>query len=144
MSNSYRDLIAWQKAVDLVTAVYRWTATFPADERFGLTSQMRRAAVSVAANIAEGQGRTSRREFHHFLSNARGSLLELETLIYVARNVQYFSQALQDEALAETDRVLRLVTALARSVSDGNASAAAAAAAAAGTTARNPKRETRN
>ena len=67
LSKSYRDLIAWQKAMDLVTAIYRITACFPREEIYGLTSQMRRAAVSVPSNIAEGQGRHGAAEFRHFL-----------------------------------------------------------------------------
>ena len=70
---SYRDLIAWQKAVELVTDLYRVSRKFPKEELFGLTSQLRRAAISVPSNIAEGQGRLGRKEFQHFLGNARGS-----------------------------------------------------------------------
>jgi four helix bundle protein len=75
----YRDLLAWQKAMDLVELVYRLTAQLPLTERFGLTSQLQRAAVSVPANIAEGNGRIHRKEYVHCLSIARGSLMELET-----------------------------------------------------------------
>ena|SRR5580700_2187512 len=71
MGESYRDLIAWRKAMDLVTDIYRVTQSFPRDELYGLTNQLRRAAVSVPSNIAEGQARFSRKEFHHFLSHAR-------------------------------------------------------------------------
>jgi hypothetical protein len=74
MARSYRDLVAWRKAMFLVSEIYRATGAFPKDELYGLTSQLRRAAVSVPSNIAEGQARYSKREFHHFLSNARGSL----------------------------------------------------------------------
>jgi four helix bundle protein len=80
----YQQLIAWQKAIDLVTAVYRSTAKFPKDELYGLTSQMRRAAVSIPSNIAEGQGRRSRGEFQHFLGIAKGSLFELETQVLIS------------------------------------------------------------
>jgi four helix bundle protein len=75
MSNSYRDLIAWQKAVAAVTKLYRATESFPKHELYGLTIQVRRAAVSVACNIAEGQGRNTLREFQYFLSNAKGSMV---------------------------------------------------------------------
>ena len=75
----YQQLIAWQKSVDLVVAVYKSTSTFLKQEVYGLTSQMRRAAVSIPSNIAEGQGRKSRGEFQHFLGIAKGSLFELET-----------------------------------------------------------------
>jgi four helix bundle protein len=89
MGESYRDLIAWRKAMDLVMDVYRATQAFPRDELYGLTNQLRRAAVSVPSNIAEGQARFSRKEFHHFLSLARGSLVEIETQITIAENLGY-------------------------------------------------------
>lgn len=76
---SHRDLIAWQKAMDLTVLIYEITKTFPSDEKFGLISHIRRASSSIAANIAEGQGRRSSKEFQLFLTNARGSLLELDT-----------------------------------------------------------------
>jgi len=93
MGHSYRDLIVWQKAIAMVTEIYRATQSFPRQETYGLTSQVRRSAVSVASNIAEGQGRLSRREFHHFLGMARGSLLEMETQVVIAENLGYLSQA---------------------------------------------------
>ena len=89
MGRSYKDLIAWQKAMELVTSAYRATARFPKDEWFGLTSQARRAAVSIPSNIAEGQGRLSEKEFKYFLGLARGSLMELETQLQVAENLGY-------------------------------------------------------
>jgi four helix bundle protein len=92
MGNSYRDLIAWRKAMDLITDIYRVTKAFPRDELYGLTNQLRRAAVSVPnSNIAEGQARFSRKEFHHFLSHARGSLVEIETQLMIAQNLEYLS-----------------------------------------------------
>jgi four helix bundle protein len=86
MADAYRDLIAWRKATQLAVEIYRVTQKFPKDELYGLTSQMRRAAVSVASNIAEGKGRYSRKEFAQFLYRARGSLLELETQLFIAQN----------------------------------------------------------
>ena len=91
MGKSYRDLVAWQKAMDLVTAVYRLTASFPREEIYGLVSQMRRAAVSIPSNIAEGQGRHGRAEFRHFLRQANGSLMELETQASIAERLGYAS-----------------------------------------------------
>ena len=109
MGESYRDLIAWRKAMELVTEVYRVTRVFPRDELYGLTNQLRRAAVSVPSNIAEGQARFSRKEFHHFLSRARGSLVEIETQLTIAQNLSYLNpqqtQPLLDKA-AELGRVL--------------------------------------
>ncbi len=84
MANTYRDLLVWQKAKALAVEVYRATEAFPKSELFGLTSQMRKAAVSVASNIAEGQGRGSKPDFSKFLCIARGSLLELETQLEIA------------------------------------------------------------
>jgi len=106
---TYRDLKAWQKAMELVTVVYASTQEFPKEETYGLTSQMRRAAVSIPSNIAEGQGRRLEREFQHFLRNGRGSLLELETQILIAQNLQYLEEADAEMLLAmcaEAGRIL--------------------------------------
>src|ERR1700686_2110288 len=89
MGRSYRDLVAWQKAMKFVTAIYEVTQRFPSEERYGLTNQLRRASVSVPSNIAEGQARFSKKEFHHFLSLARGSLVEIETQLLIAENLRY-------------------------------------------------------
>jgi four helix bundle protein len=86
---SYRDLVAWQKAMTLVRDVYRCTGSFPQSEVYGLTAQLRRAAISVPSNIAEGQGRASTGEFKQFLGHARGSLLEVETQLLIARELNY-------------------------------------------------------
>ena len=85
MADADRDLIAWRKATDLALEIYRATQKFPKDELYGLTAQMRRAAVSVPSNIAEGKGRYSRKEFAQCLERARGSLLELETEWFIAK-----------------------------------------------------------
>ena len=87
MAQSYKDLVVWQKAMDLSVAIYQMTKTFPKDEMFGLTSQMRRAAVSIASNIAEGEGRKSKKEFSHFLAIALGSKAELETQMLLCERV---------------------------------------------------------
>lgn len=95
--------------MDLVTAVYRATAGFPKDELFGLTSQLRRAAVSIPSNIAEGQGRLSEKEFRHFLGQARGSLMEVETQLQIAENLGYLEKEPERvllEACAEVGRIL--------------------------------------
>src|SRR5882762_5838834 len=88
---SHRDLIVWQKAMDLVVAVYRATETFPKAETYGLTSQIRRAVTSIPANIAEGQGRRLTKEFLYFLANARGSLWELDTHLEAATRLGFLS-----------------------------------------------------
>src|SRR5256885_8444483 len=82
----HEKLSVWQRAVNLVVTIYKATASFPRDERFGLTSQIRRAAVSIPANIAEGAARDSQKEFTYFLSNAQGSASELETELLIAQS----------------------------------------------------------
>ena len=96
---SYKDLVAWQKSMDLVTAVYRASQEFPKEEIFGLVSQTRRAAVSVPSNIAEGHARTSKKEFQYFLSNARGSLAELETQLTIAHQLAYRDETVINQLL---------------------------------------------
>jgi four helix bundle protein len=88
-TKSYRDLVTWQRALDLAHEVNQITRFFPKEERFGLTSQIRRAGVSVPANIAEGQGRLSKGEFRYFLGVARGSLSELDTLLILAERAGF-------------------------------------------------------
>jgi len=112
----YRELVVWQKGVALVTTVYRATANFPKQEVFGLTSQIRRAAVSVPANIAEGQGRSSRGEFKLLLGHARGSLYELETHVLVARNLDYLSGEACSELILRIHEVGRLLNGLLKSL----------------------------
>jgi four helix bundle protein len=92
MSGTYRDLKAWRKAMGLVQDVYRLTLEFPREETYGLTSQLRKAAVSIASNIAEGKGRSSDKELLHFLSNAKGSLFEVETQIMIADGLGYLTR----------------------------------------------------
>jgi len=113
---SYRDLVVWRKAMTLVTDVYRNTQTFPRAEVYGLTAQLRRAAVSVPSNIAEGQGRSSTGEFKQFLGNARGSLLELETQILIAQNLGYFSREESELLLSRSDEVGRILGGLMKSL----------------------------
>ena len=110
--SSFRDLVAWQKAMDLVEMVYSITASFPADERFGLTSQLRRCAVSIPSNIAEGQGRLTTRDWQHFLAQARGSVLELQTQLLLASRLRIGNQSDVDDALAHTEEVARLINGL--------------------------------
>src|SRR6478609_6941129 len=91
MGQSYRDLIAWQKSMDFVMDVYRTTKTFPRDETYALAGQLRRAAVAIPSNIAEGRARFSPNEFFFFLARARGSLVEVETQLMIAQNLEYFT-----------------------------------------------------
>ncbi|MBU4355008.1 MAG: four helix bundle protein [Proteobacteria bacterium] len=107
--HSFRDLVVWQKGVDLVTEIYRLSKKFPKDELFGLTSQIRRAAVSIPSNIAEGRGKSSKGEFQQFLHHSRGSLAEVETQIIIAQNLGYLNAADAErviEIIAEVGRLL--------------------------------------
>jgi four helix bundle protein len=107
---SFRDIVAWQRAIDLADAVYAATKTWPADERFGLTMQVRRAAISVMANIAEGHGRSGPREFHHHCSIADGSLSEVEAHLLFAHRLQFVDDAILDrltQQIEDTRRPLR-------------------------------------
>jgi len=111
---SYRDLIVWQKAMDLVDAVYALSRTFPRYEDHRLSGQVTRAVVSVAANIAEGQARSTRKDFANFLMMAKGSLNETETLLLVAVRQQYFRDGDASPALALIDEISRMLTTLRR------------------------------
>ena len=109
---SYRDLAVWQKAMSLVSAIYQLTSTFPDAERFGLTSQIQRAAVSIPSNIAEGQGRLATKEFRQFLGVARGSLKELETQLLISIDLGYTSEEQAGTCLDLADEVGRMLNAL--------------------------------
>jgi four helix bundle protein len=109
MAGSFRDLVLWQKAIAFVTDVYRATETFPQREIYGLTNQIRRAAVSIPSNIAEGKGRLSKKEFLQFLVVARGSLCEVQTQLEIATNLEFLGSdrftSLDDQA-REIGRIL--------------------------------------
>jgi four helix bundle protein len=109
---SYRDLLVWQKAMLLVSAVYKLARTFPDSERFGLTSQMQRAAVSIPSNIAEGQGRLATKEFRRFLGIAQGSLRELETQLLISIDLGYASSSQANACLELADEIGRMLSAL--------------------------------
>jgi four helix bundle protein len=113
---NYTDLIAWQKAMVLVETVYRASCKFPREEIYGLTSQLRRAAVSVPANIAEGQGRQSKSNFRHFLKIAHGSLREVETLILISGRLGYIDAESGANLLSSTEEIGRLINGLIRSI----------------------------
>jgi four helix bundle protein len=112
----YRDLQVWDKAMELVLEVYRITALFPQDERFGLTAQLRRAAVSVPSNIAEGHARTTRREYKTFLSIARGSVAEVEVQLTLAERLGYLQSGAPAKALDYCDAISRMLTNLKRAL----------------------------
>jgi four helix bundle protein len=111
---SHLDLIVWQKAMDLSVAVYRLTSRFPASENYPLTSQLTRAVVSVAANIAEGHARSTAKDFANFLAIAPGSLAETQTFILLAVRLGYVTQADVAVTLALPDEVGKMISALRR------------------------------
>jgi four helix bundle protein len=112
LGRSYQDLIGWKKSIALVTEVYRSTQSFPRPETYGLTSQIRRAAISIPSNIAEGQGRRSRGEFKQFLGHARGSVFELESQIIIARNLGYMEDAQAESLLNQIAELGRIINGL--------------------------------
>ncbi len=113
---SYRDLIVWQKAMELAAGVYRITQTFPAREQFGLSNQMRRASVSIPSNSAEGQGRGTTKDYVHFLHIARGSLQELETQLLLAQRLTFASEPEMQCLLSLADEISRFVSGLMNSL----------------------------
>ena len=115
-ARSHRDLLAWQEAMGLVEIVYKQTMAFPRDETYGLAGQMRRSAVSVPSNIAEGAARNSTREYYQYLGIATGSAAELETQLELAARLGYLKK--DSDALQHVRRVGRLVNALRNSIGD--------------------------
>jgi len=109
---SFRDLILWHRSMELVKEVYQVTKPFPKEEIFGLTSQVRRAAVSIPSNIAEGHARLSRKEFQHYLGNARGSLAELQTQIILGKELGFLSEKEMEAILDKATEVGRLLNGL--------------------------------
>lgn len=119
MSNdvqSYRDLKVWQKARLLVTTIYQLSASFPREELYGLTSQIRRASISVPSNIAEGSAKGSTREFIRFVGIAYGSLAEIETQLFLATDLKYITDEALQTALVETAEIGRMLNGLQRSL----------------------------
>lgn len=114
---NYSDLAVWQKAMDLVTGIYKITAAFPTEERFGLSSQARRAAVSIPSNIAEGHGRKSTAAYLNHLSIAYGSLMELETQIQVASRLNFIVAAETSALLLQTSEIGKMLNGLKKSLS---------------------------
>ena len=113
---SFKELVVWQKSMDLVEAVYAATRTFPNDERFGLISQMRRAAVSIPSNIAEGHGRNSDGAFGNFLRIAMGSLRELETQLLLSQRLGMIDHPTSGDLLSKCDEIGRMLRSLATRV----------------------------
>ena len=117
MASDYKDLIAWKREMELLVTVYAAHRYFPVDERFGLTNQLRRAAVSIPSNIAEGQGRQMKGDFVRFLRIANGSRQEVETQLLAAKELGFATEADLSQALGQIDEVGRLISGLIRSLS---------------------------
>lgn len=113
---SYKDLLVWQKSIDLIDEVYRLTRGFPKSETYGLASQMQRAAVSVAANIAEGSGRDSTKEFIHHLSYSLGSLAEVETYLTVSVRLEYTVKSIVAKLESQSDEIGKMLRSLQKSL----------------------------
>lgn len=117
---SYRDLVVWQKAMDLVIAAHGMSDRLPPEERYGLANQLRRAAASIPANIAEGHARTHRKEYRHHLSIARGSLAELETHLAIAVRLDMINREHAMGCWDLSQEVGRMLTKVIQSLRDGN------------------------
>ena len=115
--SSYRELIVWQKSMDLAARIYTITRSYPAEERFGITSQMRRAATSIPANIAEGQARRSTGEFLQSLGIARGSLAELETFLTLSERLEFLAKMDSESFLNACAEINKMLHALMKSLS---------------------------
>lgn len=114
---SYRNLIVWQKSMEMCTLVYRLTQKFPEEEICGLTSQLRRASVSVAVNIAEGHGRNSKNEYRHFIGIAKGSLAEMESMITLSQILRYSSENEAREILGLSTEVSKMLSTINKKLS---------------------------
>ena len=114
---SYRELVVWQKSMDLTVRIYALTRRFPAEERYGITSQMRRAASSIPANIAEGQARRSTGEFLQSLGVARGSLAELETFLILSTKLEMTNSENSERLLSDCAEISKMLNALIKSLS---------------------------
>ena len=115
-SRSYQDLEVWKSAIALVKEIYQATARFPSSEIYGLTNQIRRAAVSIPSNIAEGQGRISPKEFRQFLSISIGSLAEMETQLIIAKEINYLAQEELNPLLLKIDHIRKMAKASLNSI----------------------------
>ena len=120
MAHSFRDLLVWQRAMQLTVAIYRTTRGFPREELYGLTSQIRRSAVSVPSNIAEGHGRLNSGEYRQFLGIARGSNFELQTQLEIARALDFGNPKLLDDAEGLSHEVGKMLYATLESMKNGD------------------------
>ncbi len=115
--NKYKDLMIWQKSLTLATTIYELTSRFPSDEKYGLIAQMRRCAISIPSNIAEGGGRNSDREFSRFLSIGYGSLCELETQLLIALNLNIIDSEVSERISKDIEELQKMIYSLIRKLS---------------------------
>lgn len=117
---THKNLIVWQKSIDLVEKIYKFTNEFPKDELYGLTSQMRRASVSIPSNIAEGHGRCSQKELVRFLFISLGSASELETQIIISKRIQYINDEVFEELNRLVVEIIKMLSSLIKSKNNGS------------------------
>ena len=113
---THRDLDVWKKSIDLVTLIYKCTKDFPKSEIYGLVGQIRRCAVSIPSNIAEGSARTTKKDYSHFLTISLGSIAELETQLIISRNLNYLPDNLLNELMPELISIRRMTLGLRKSI----------------------------
>lgn len=116
MGKPHHKLEVWKRSIEFVQKIYRVTESFPSDEKFGLVSQMRRAAVSIPSNIAEGSARNGEKEFINFLYIAQGSIAELETQLYISANLGFLEEEKRDILIKELDEISKMLIGLQRSL----------------------------
>jgi four helix bundle protein len=115
---THKDLDVWIKSIEMVTLLYEKTATFPSYELYGITNQLRRASVSIPANLAEGAARNHRKEFSQFVGISLGSASEVETLLIISKNLKYLSGETYQKIYSDLERIIRMLIALKKSLSD--------------------------
>jgi four helix bundle protein len=116
MGKPHQRLDVWKKSIDLVKTVYQITGGFPAEEKFGLVSQMRRAAISIPSNISEGAGRNKPKEFSQFLGIAQGSAAELETQLIISRELDFLSTELAEKSIQDLNTISKMIIGLKKSL----------------------------
>jgi four helix bundle protein len=116
--HNFKELKFWQKSVDLSVLIYKTTASFPTEEKFGLVSQLRRASVSIASNIAEGSSRNGDKEFLHFLSLSTGSAYEVETQLIIANKLNYIDESMLNELLARLNEIQKMIFSFSKKIKE--------------------------
>ncbi len=116
--SKFKDLKVWQKAIQHVTKIYSETSSFPKEEIYGITSQIRRCSVSIPSNIAEGAGRRTKKDFSHFLDIAKGSSFELETQLIISKELNFINSENFEITIAELDEIQKMITGLQKSLTN--------------------------